>query len=108
MRTSGNTTSGVAPKSESSARTESTGRTSSALAHVAFINRGFGHYIRQIGNEETQILVAFNSPDYQEISLSAWLASNPARLLADNFGIDLGAIEKMPHAAPIHRRSRTS
>ena len=41
---------------------------SSAPGEVAFINRGFGHYIRQIGNEETQILVAFNSPDYQEIS----------------------------------------
>ncbi|MGC1381119.1 MAG: cupin domain-containing protein [Candidatus Baltobacteraceae bacterium] len=65
---------------------------------VAFINRGFGHYIRQIGNEETEILVAFNTPDYQEISISSWLASNPPRLLADNFGLDLGAVEKLPHA----------
>ncbi len=65
---------------------------------VAFINRGFGHYIRQIGNEETQVLVAFNSPDYQEISLSSWLASNSPRLLADNFGLDLGIVERLPHA----------
>ncbi len=65
---------------------------------VAFINRGFGHYIRQIDNEETQILVAFNSPDYQEISISTWLASNPRRLLADNLGLDLATIEKLPHA----------
>jgi hypothetical protein len=42
--------------------------------------------------------VAFNSPDYQEISVTTWLASNPSRLLADNFGIDLGTIEKMPNA----------
>jgi oxalate decarboxylase len=68
---------------------------------VAFINRGFGHYIRQIGNGETKILVAFNSPDYQEISISAWLASNPPRLLADNFGLDLAVIEKMPSAGRI-------
>lgn len=65
---------------------------------VAFINRGFGHYIKQIGNEETQILVAFNSPDYQEISISTWLASNPPRLLADNFGLDLSVVERLPHA----------
>jgi oxalate decarboxylase len=65
---------------------------------VAFINRGFGHYIRQVGNEETQILVAFNSPDYQEISISTWLASNPPQLLAANFGLDLGDIQKLPHA----------
>jgi oxalate decarboxylase len=65
---------------------------------VAFINRGFGHYIRQIGSEETQILVAFNSPDYQEISISSWLASNPPRLLADNFGLDMSLVEKLPQA----------
>jgi oxalate decarboxylase len=66
--------------------------------NVAFINRGFGHYIKQIGNEATQILVAFNSPDYQEISISSWLASNPSRLLADNFGLDMGDVEKLPRA----------
>jgi oxalate decarboxylase len=63
---------------------------------VAFIDRGFGHYIKQVGNEETQILIAFNSPDYQEISLSGWLASNPLKLLEDNFGVDAGMIEKLP------------
>src|SRR5579883_699430 len=68
---------------------------------VAFIDRGFGHYIKQIGNEETQILVAFNSPDYQEISISTWLASNPPRLLADNLGLDLGIIQKLPDSGRI-------
>ncbi|MBV8530228.1 MAG: cupin domain-containing protein [Candidatus Eremiobacteraeota bacterium] len=63
---------------------------------VAFIDRGFGHYIKQIGNEETQILIAFNSPDYQEISLSTWLSSNPLSLLETNFGVDAAMIEKMP------------
>ena len=71
---------------------------------VAFINRGFGHYIRQIGNEPTQILVAFNSPDYQEISISSWLASNPRRLLADNLGLDLSVIEKLPACGANDRR----
>jgi oxalate decarboxylase len=63
---------------------------------VAYIDRGFGHYIKQVGDEETQILIAFNSPDYQEISLSAWLASNPLALLETNFGVDAGMIAKMP------------
>ena len=69
--------------------------------NVAFINRGFGHYIKQIGNEETQILVAFNSPDYQEISISTWLASNPPRLLADNFGLEMDIVEKLPKAGRV-------
>jgi oxalate decarboxylase len=63
---------------------------------VGFIDRGFGHYIKQIGNEETQILIAFNSPDYQEISLSTWLAANPVKLLEANFGVDAAMIAKMP------------
>ncbi|MBV8408339.1 MAG: cupin domain-containing protein [Alphaproteobacteria bacterium] len=63
---------------------------------VAYIDRGFGHYIKQIGNEETQILIAFNSPDYQEISLSTWLAANPVQLLETNFGVDPAMIERMP------------
>jgi oxalate decarboxylase len=69
-----------------------------APGDVAFINRGFGHYIRQIGNDETQILVAFNSPDYQEISISTWLASNPAKLVAENLEIDLSVVEKLPNS----------
>jgi oxalate decarboxylase len=63
---------------------------------VAFIDRGFGHYIKQVGSEETQILIAFNSPDYQEISLSGWLAANPVGLLETNFGVDSAMISKMP------------
>jgi oxalate decarboxylase len=71
------------------------------VGDVAFINRGFGHYLRQMGNEETQILIAFNSPDYQEISISTWLASNPRQLLTANLGLDLSVIEKLPDAGRI-------
>jgi oxalate decarboxylase len=63
---------------------------------VAFIDRGFGHYIKQIGSEETQILIAFNSPDYQEISLTSWLAANPLKLLETNLGIDPSVVHKLP------------
>ena len=38
---------------------------------VAFIQQGFGHFVEQIGDEETRVLILFNSPAYEEISLSA-------------------------------------
>ena len=41
----------------------------------------------------------FNNPLYTEISLSQWLAANPARLLEDNFGVTSEVIEKLPKAA---------
>jgi oxalate decarboxylase len=63
---------------------------------VAFIKQGFGHFIEQIGDEPTKVLLVFNSPIYDEINISTWLAANPAYLLADNFGITKELIEKLP------------
>jgi oxalate decarboxylase len=52
---------------------------------VAYIPRGFGHYIENAGADEARMVLTFNSGTYQEISLTAWLASNPAYIVADNF-----------------------
>jgi len=45
---------------------------------VGFVKQGFGHYIEQVGSEPLQMLLIFNSPVYEEINLSTWLAANPA------------------------------
>jgi oxalate decarboxylase len=63
---------------------------------VAFIPQGFGHFVEQIGPETTQVLILFNSPAYEEISLSTWLGANPAAMLADNFGVSEAAIRDLP------------
>ena len=63
---------------------------------VAFIKQGYGHFIEQTGDEPTQLLILFNSGEYQEISLSAWLGANPASLLSDNFGISAEQIDRLP------------
>jgi oxalate decarboxylase len=64
--------------------------------NVAFIPQGYGHYVEQVGNEPTEILILFNSPEYQEISLSGWLGGNPASLLTTNFGLSKDAIDRLP------------
>lgn len=56
---------------------------------VAFIKQGYGHYIENTGTETLKLIVLFNSPEYQELSLNGWLNSNPAQLVADHFGISL-------------------
>lgn len=63
---------------------------------VAFIQQGFGHYIEQVGDEPTRILITFPAAEYQEISLSSWLANNPAELLEDNLGIGAEEVARMP------------
>ena len=44
---------------------------------AGYVPRGYGHYIENVGDEPLRVLVGFNSGDYQEISLSTWLAANP-------------------------------
>lgn len=64
--------------------------------NVGFIKQGYGHYIEQVGDQPTRLLILFNSGNYEEISLSNWLGGNPSSLLADNFGISQDLIDKLP------------
>jgi oxalate decarboxylase len=63
---------------------------------VGFVPQGYGHYIEQVGNQPTELLILFNSPEYQEISLANWLGGNPSSMLSANFGIPQDAIDKLP------------
>ena len=64
---------------------------------VAFIQQGYGHYVEQIGDEPTEILILFNHPEFQEISLSNWLGGNPTSILETNFpGISRELIDQLP------------
>jgi oxalate decarboxylase len=63
---------------------------------AGYIPQGFGHYIENTGDKSCRILIAFDSGDYQEISLSTWLASNPNKILADNFKIADTLAAQMP------------
>lgn len=56
---------------------------------VAFIKQGYGHFLENTGNETLKLIVLFNSPVYQELSLNDWLNSNPPQLVADHFGMTL-------------------
>lgn len=60
---------------------------------VGYVPMGYGHYIESTGGEDCEMLAVFNSGEYQEISLSQWLASNPAYLLQTNFNVPADIIQ---------------
>ena len=64
--------------------------------HVAFIQQGFGHCVEQVGGEPTEFFALFNSPVFEEISISKWLAGNPASLISDNFLITKEEVARLP------------
>ncbi len=73
------------------ARTETFG-----AGDVGYVPQGFGHYIQNIGDKPCRILIAYDSGEYQEVSLSTWLASAPRQLVADNFQTSDSVVEKLP------------
>jgi oxalate decarboxylase len=60
---------------------------------VGYVPMGHGHYIESIGNEDCEMLAVFNSGDYQEVSLSQWLSSNPSYLLQTNLGLSADIVK---------------
>jgi oxalate decarboxylase len=64
--------------------------------HVGFIQQGYGHYVEQVGDEPTEILILFNSGVYEEISLANWLGGNPSSLLEANFGLPQSILDQLP------------
>lgn len=56
---------------------------------VSFIKQGYGHYVENTGTETLKLIVLFNSPIYQELSLNDWLVANPPQLIADHFGMTI-------------------
>ena len=66
---------------------------------VCFVQQGFGHYVEQVGSEPTIFFALFNSPVFEDISISKWLAGNPASLIADNFGIAKDEVGRLPKKA---------
>ncbi len=63
---------------------------------IAFVKQGFGHYIEQVGDEHTHVLILLNSGFYQETSISGWLAANPPSMLADNFKLSNDQVARLP------------
>jgi oxalate decarboxylase len=63
---------------------------------AGYIPQGFGHYLENAGDSEARILVTFDMGEYEEISLSAWLAANPIKMIADNFKIPDALAAKLP------------
>lgn len=67
-----------------------------AAGDVGYVPQGYGHYIENVGPEELELVLAFNNGNYESISITAWMAANPALLLATNFGVQESAFAGFP------------
>lgn len=52
---------------------------------VAYIPQGFGHVIKNVGNEDLEIVQTWDNGKFEEIDLNKWVQSSPKYLLKNNF-----------------------
>jgi oxalate decarboxylase len=67
----------------------------------AYIPRGCGHSVQNLGREECEIVGALDNGTYLEASLLDWLTKVPRQLLANNLGLpekDFAAVNKRKSA----------
>ena len=67
-----------------------------AAGDCAYLPRGCGHSVHNIGGEPCEVVGALDSGEYQEISLANWLGGNPVSLLMDNFSVPRDVIDRFP------------
>ncbi|MGD0108876.1 MAG: cupin domain-containing protein [Rhodopila sp.] len=63
---------------------------------VAYIPQGFGHAIKNIGDDDLEIVQTWDNGKFEEIDLNKWVQSSPRYLLANNFaGVPETTIAKL-------------
>jgi oxalate decarboxylase len=63
---------------------------------VGFAPMGYGHSLENIGDGPAEMIIVFNSGEYQEISLSTVVAAQPAYLLETNFSLPKRVVDELP------------
>ena len=63
---------------------------------IGFAPMGYGHALENVGDGPAELILVFNSGEYQEISLSTVLAAHPAYLLETNFNLPKAIVDKLP------------
>ena len=63
---------------------------------VAYIPQGFGHVIKNVGDDDLEMVQTWDNGKFEEIDLDRWVKSSPRYLVANNFaGVPDTTIAKM-------------
>ena len=71
---------------------------------VAYVPAGFGHAVKNVGKDDLEFVLTFDSGQYQEISLTDWIAASPKYLVENNFAQPEATLAKLPQRSATIRR----
>jgi oxalate decarboxylase len=63
---------------------------------IGYVPRNFGHYVENIGDTDLQFFAVFRTPQYQEVSLSNWLAHSPPQMVVEHLNVDPAMVPHWP------------
>jgi oxalate decarboxylase len=67
---------------------------------IGYVKKNLGHYIKNTGDTDLQVLEVFRAPEFQDISLSDWIAHTPPALVAQHLNVSQETIAKFPRGKP--------
>jgi oxalate decarboxylase len=67
---------------------------------IGYVKKSLGHYVRNTGNADLVFLEVFRAAQFQNVSLSSWLAHTPRAMVAQHLNIDPAVIGRFPSNAP--------
>ena len=67
---------------------------------IGYVPKSLGHYVENTGSTDLVFMEIFKAPQYQEVSLSDWLAHTPPAMVAQTFNLDPAVIANFPKDRP--------
>ena len=76
-----------------------------AAGDCAYLPRAMGHIVQNIGAEPCHFVGVHDAPHYAESSLSQWLSTVPAHLIAANLGLAESEVVSLPRRSLVFARA---
>jgi oxalate decarboxylase len=67
---------------------------------VGYVKRNLGHYIKNTGNTDLEVLEVFKAPQFMDVSLSDWITRTPPELVAQTLNLSTDTLAKFPRGKP--------
>jgi oxalate decarboxylase len=67
---------------------------------IGYVKKNLGHYIKNTGDTDLQVLEVFRAPHFADVSLSDWITRTPPALVAQHLNVSEATIAKFPRNKP--------
>jgi oxalate decarboxylase len=68
---------------------------------VGYVKKNLGHYIKNTGDTDLQVLEVFRAPQFQDVSLSDWISHTPPALVAQHLNVSEETVALFPRNKPL-------